>query len=649
MKQKIYGLLLIVLVLTVACKQENKSSKPNTELESETLKSDDLNSEVRNTKYPERAYFGDQHVHTSWSADAGASGTTVGPEEAVRFALGETVKSNTGQDAKLARPLDWIVVSDHSDGMGIISYIKSGDPELMKVPMIKGWNEGMNSGDPALEIAAKNDIIAKQSNNELPTEITDGKFSKTVWDESTEIMDKYNDPGNFTAFIGYEWTSNYGGGNNLHRNIVYRGNGDEARKMIPENTFISADPESLWNWMQRYEDETGGKILAIPHNGNLSNGLMFSLNRLSGEPITKEYAKARNKWEVLFEITQLKGTSETHPSFFPKDEFANYEIWDKGNLGVQKLKTPEMLKTEYLREALTNGINLEGSLGVNPFKYGIVGGTDTHIGIVSTDEDNYWGKFKNQEPYKERWNELSATSKEDKNITLKGYEYSANGLTAVWATSNTREAIWDGMHRKETYATSGPRISLRFFGSYDFTSADLKANNTIENAYQKGVPMGGDLQKSNGHAPTFMIIALKDVIGVNLDRVQVIKGWVDSKGKNHQIIYNVAWSNSEERIIDKNGDLPPVGNTVDLKTCTVENSIGDSELRTVWTDPDFDANLSAVYYVRVLEIPSPRWTAYDAMRYNIKMDENVPMVVQERAWSSPIWYSPRAGSKTDSK
>ena len=637
MNQKLILLLMFITLITFGCKQENKTS--NTVLESETTKPEDMSSKVKNTKYPERAFFGDQHVHTSWSADAGASGTELGPEEAVRFAMGETVKSNTGQDATLARALDWIVISDHSDGMGIISYVKSGDPELMKVPMIKGWNEGMNSDDPALVMAAKNDIVAKQSNNELPIEITDGRFAKTVWDENTQIMDKYNDPGTFTAFIGYEWTSNYGGGNNLHRNIVYRGNGEEARQMVPEDTFVSADPESLWKWMQQYEDKTGGKILAIPHNGNLSNGLMFSLNSLSGEPITKEYAEARNKWEILYEITQLKGTSETHPSFYPKDEFANYEIWDKGNLSNQILKSPEMLKTEYIREALTNGIKLEQTLGVNPFKYGMAGGTDTHIGIVSVDEDNYWGKFKNQEPYAERWNELSSTSPQDKNVTLKGYEYAANGLTAVWATSNTREAIWDGMHRKETYATSGPRISLRFFGGYNFTTEDLNTSNVIENAYNKGLPMGSDLQQSDGKAPTFMIIALKDAIGVNLDRVQVIKGWVDANGKNHQKIYNVAWGDAEKRQLDADGNIPAVGNTVNLETCEVDNSIGDAELKTVWTDPDFDSKLSAVYYVRVLEIPSPRWTAYDAMRFKIKMDKNVPMIVQERAWSSPIWYS----------
>lgn len=637
MMKNFYYLSVCCLILCISsCKEETNKKEIGDTTSEETIPS----AVLVNSKYPEQAYWGDQHVHTAWSGDAAAAGTTVGPEDALRFGMGETVKSNSGQNAKLIRPYDWMVISDHSDGMGVMSYIKDGDPELMKIPLLKKWHDGMNSSDPQAQNATKNDIIATQSNNELPPELTDEKFSRTVWDKNTYLMDKYNKPGKFTAFIGYEWTSNYGGGNNLHRNIVYRGNGEEARQMLPENTMVSADPESLWKWMQHYEDETGGKILAIPHNGNMSNGLMFSLNTLSGEPISKAYAETRSKWEVLYEITQLKGTSETHPSFFPKDEFADYEIWDKGNLGIQKLKSKEMLKTEYIREALKDGIKLEEQLGVNPFKYGIAGGTDTHMALSSAEEDNYWGKFKIQEPSKDRWSELSSQNKQNPNITIKGWEYSANGTTAVWATSNSREAIWDGMKRKETYATSGPRISLRFFGGYDFTEEDLESPDMVKLCYEKGVPMGGDLVDGSGKAPTFLIVALKDAIGVNLDRVQVIKGWIDKNGEKQETIYNVAWGDSDKRQINANGKIPPVGNTVNLETCTVDNSIGSVALKTIWSDPNFDVSLSAVYYVRVLEIPSPRWTAYDVMRYNIEMDDNVPMIVQERAWSSPIWYNP---------
>lgn len=624
-----------VLIIPGAC--GNNAGKPETGSDSTVVKAVTDSTAVVNTKYPEKVFWGDQHLHTAWSGDAGASGTTVGPEEALRFAMGEEVKNNSGQMVKLHRPLDWLVVSDHSDGMGVIAYILNGDPELMKVPLLKKWHDGMTSGDPKLAIATKNDMIHQQSTNNLPKELTDEKFSKTVWDKNTTIMDKYNNPGKFTAFIGYEWTSNYGGGNNLHRNIIYRGNGEEARQMIPENTIVSADPESLWKWMQAYEDKTGGKILAIPHNGNLSNGLMFSLNTLAGKPISKEYAEARNKWERLFEVTQYKGTSEAHPSISPSDEFANFEIWDKGNLGIQILKKPEMLKTEYIREALKDGIKLEQELGVNPFKYGMAGGTDSHTGLSAPEEDNFLGKFKILEPNKDRWNELSA---KNGTVVVKGWEYSGSGWTGVWATSNTREALWDAMQRRETYATTGPRISVRFFGGYDFTRADLDAIDYAK-IYSKGVPMGGDLPAYSGKKPSFIIVAIKDVIGVNLDRVQVIKGWIDATGKKQERIYNVAWGDADKRKADANGKIPPVGNTVNLENCTTENSIGDAELKTVWTDPDFDPALSAVYYVRVIEIPSPRWTAYDAMRFKVKMEKNIPMVIQERAYTSPIWYTPK--------
>lgn len=633
---KKYTLVFFVTALAMGC--NNNTGQEESKADSTVTKEAVTNAAVSNSKYPERVYWGDQHVHTAWSGDAGASGTTVGPEDAVRFAMGETVKSNTGQDAKLIRPLDWMVVSDHSDGMGVIAYILDGDAELMKVPMIKKWHDGMTSGDPKLAMETKNDMIHQQSNNNLPKELTDEKFSRSVWEKNTAIMDKYNQPGKFTAFIGYEWTSNYNGGNNLHRNIIYRGNGEEARKVIPENTIVSADPESLWKWMQAYEDKTGGKILAIPHNGNASNGLMFSLTTLAGKPISKEYAEARNKWERLFEVTQYKGTSEAHPSISPGDEFANFEIWDKGNLGIQILKKPEMLKTEYVREALKDGLKLEQLLGVNPFKYGLVGGTDTHTGLTAPEESNTWGKFKVLEPGKDRWNETSA---HNGNVVIKGWEYSGSGWTGVWATSNTREALWDAMQRRETYATTGPRISVRFFGGYDFTDDDVNAPNMAERGYSKGVPMGGDLPAVAGKKPSFMIVALKDAIGVNLDRVQVIKGWIDAKGNKQEKIFNVAWGDADTRKPDTNGNIPPVGNTVNLETCTTENSIGDAELKTVWTDPEFDAALSAVYYVRVLEIPSPRWTAYDAMRYKVKMDKNVPMVIQERCYTSPIWYTPK--------
>ena len=477
-----------------------------------------------------------------------------------------------------------------------------------------------------------------QSRGDLPKQLMDSTFARTVWDKNIAIVEKYNKPGKFTAFIAYEWTSNYGGGNNLHRNIIYRGDGAEATRMLPANTFVSADPESLWEWMDAYEKKTGGKILAIPHNGNLSNGLMFSLTTLAGKPLTKEYAEARNKWERLYEISQYKGTSEAHPSLSPTDEFANFEIWDKGNLGIQDPKSPKMLETEYYREALKDGINLEQTLGTNPFKYGAAGGTDSHTGLSAPEEDNFGSKFKIVEPNADRWDETSSKTEYG---TVKGWEYGASGWTGVWATANTREAIWDAMHRRETYATTGPRMTLRFFGGFDYSEEDLNASNMAERGYKKGVPMGGDLVAApKGKSPTFMIAAVKDPIGANLDRVQVIKGWVDATGKKQEKIYEVVWGDADTRKLDAKGKLPSVGNTVNLETCEVANTIGDSELKTVWTDPDFNPSQPAVYYVRVLEIPTPRWTAWDAMRYKIKMDPSVPMTIQERCYGSPIWYTP---------
>jgi hypothetical protein len=626
----------IALLLFASC--ENAKKDPS----AEALKNknqQEQSATIIATKYPEKVFWGDQHVHTSWSGDAGAAGTTLGPEQALRFAKGEAVKSNSGQTAKLSRPLDWIAVTDHSDGMGMIAYIINGDERLMKEPIIKKWHDEIVSGDEKRAYWAAKDMIKTQSEGKLPIILTDTNFSRTVWDKNISIVEKYNNPGIFTAFIGYEWTSNYGGGNNLHRNIIYRGNGDEARKMLPENTIVSADPESLWKWMQAYEDKTGGKILAIPHNGNLSNGLMFSLTTLAGKPISKEYAIARNKWERLFEITQVKGTSEAHPSLSPNDEFANFEIWDQGNLSLQKLKEKEMLKTEYLREALKDGLLIEKQLGVNPFKYGIVGGSDAHTGLSAMDENNFFGKFKQSEPSKERWSEVIG---QNGKVVQKGWTLSASGYTGVWATANTREALWDAMQRRETYATTGPRIQVRVFGGYDFTKEDLNANNFTEIGYTKGVPMGADLKKPvAGKKPGFLIVALKDPEGVNLDRVQVIKGWIDAKGIKHEKIYEAVWADAEKRKLNNLGKLQPVGNTVNVSNCTVNNSIGDAYLKTFWTDPDFNPALSAVYYVRVLEIPTPRWTTIDAMRFQIKMPVGVPLTIQERCYTSPIWYTPK--------
>ena len=585
--------------------------------------------------YPDRPYFGDQHVHTGWSADAGGSGTTLGPEEATRFARGEQVISTSGQPVRLGTPLDWVVISDHSDGMGVIAEIKGGNAEMMTDSTIKRWHD-MFAASPTEALKATMELINAQSNKKLPPLVMDPKFAKSVWLKNTAIAEKYNEPGRFTTLIGYEWTSNAGGGDNLHRNVIYRDGKDKADRVLPFTTFQSENPEDLWKWMTEWEKTTGGKLMAIGHNGNLSNGRMFELSTFSGAPLTKAWAEERQKWEPLFEAIQMKGQSESHPSLSVTDEFAkNYELWDRGNL-VLVPKKPGMIQNEYLREALKNGIKVEQDLGTNPFKYGMAGGTDTHNGLSASEEDNFFAKFPSAEPRADRWNE-DAMKFGDR--TIKGWEMTAAGRTAVWATGNTRAELWDAMKRRETYATSGPHMVVRFFGGYDFSAADISRSPAVV-GYAKGVPMGGQIAAAPpGKAPTFLVAALKDPKTGNLDRIQVIKGWVDKAGKTHEKIFDVVWSDAQRRKI-VGGKLTPVGNTVDVARATWTNSIGAPELIGVWKDPEFDPTLRAFYYLRVLEIPTPRWTAYDAAYFKVKMDPNVPMVTQERAFTSPIWYSP---------
>ncbi|MGB3562581.1 MAG: DUF3604 domain-containing protein [Thermoanaerobaculia bacterium] len=582
--------------------------------------------------YPTQVLWGEQHVHTGWSGDAGAFGCTLGPEEALRFARGEEVESSLGEPAKLAHPLDWVVVTDHSDGAGTIFEIRDGNPELMKNPEIKKWHDMMAGGQGP---SAAAEIIAAQSNDRLPEEIKDPKLAMTIWKRNTEIMEQYNEPGVFTAFIGYEWTSNAGGGDNLHRNVIYRDGKDLADEMLPMTTFVSENPEDLWVWMQTWEERTGGSLLAIPHNGNLSNGKMFALNTFEGDPLTREWAQTRARWEPMYEITQIKGDGETHPALSPTDEFADYETWDVGNL-VGVPKKPGMLEREYARQALKEGLKLEQQFGVNPFKYGFVGSTDSHTGLTAVEEDNFFGKHTGVEPSEHRWDHAVIESEYEE---IKGWQMSSTGYTGVWAQENTRESIWDALKRKEAYGTTGPRITVRFFGGWDFEEADAYTRMPAEAGYATGVPMGGDLRHAPaGKAPTFLVAALKDSMSGNLDRIQIVKGWMDNRGDLYEKVYDVAWS--DDRAPGADGKLPPVGNTVDVENATWRNTIGDPELIAVWMDPDFDASERAFYYARVIEIPTPRWTAYEAKRFGIDMPDEVPMITQERAYTSAIWYTP---------
>lgn len=586
--------------------------------------------------YPMRPLWGEQHLHTSWSGDAIAGGTRVGPDDALRYAKGAEITSNTGQQVRLSRPYDWMVVADHSDALGVFTGVLNRDPNLMADPTLKEWSDGMNAGgSQATQVMME--IIASQSNGTLPEAMTDKDVQLDMWHKMTEIVESHNEPGTFSAMIGYEWTSNYGGGNNLHRNVIYRGNKAEADRVRPLTTFDTEIPNELWDWMAMYEEETGGRVLAIPHNGNLSNGLMFATETPDGKPIDAEWAAQRARWEPLYEITQSKGTSEQHPSLAPTDEFAAFEIWDKGNLNVVP-KEPGMIEYEYAREALKRGMALEDELGANPFKIGLVGGTDDHTGISSTEENNYFGKFPTSEPGPGR---STGNAFDFEGRTVKDWELGASGLTAVWAPENTRAAIWDAMKRKEVYGTTGTRIGVRFFGGWDFAEGDMHSRNPANIGYGKGVPMGADMHPApeGAEAPNFLVAAIKDPLSGNLDRIQIVKGWVDGEGGMHEQVYDVVWSGDREP--GEDGKVPAVGSTVDLENAIWTNTIGAPELITVWEDPDFDPAQKAFYYARVIEIPTPRWTAYDAVYFeDANFADEVPMTVTERAYTSPIWYTP---------
>jgi hypothetical protein len=590
--------------------------------------------------FPTRPYFGDTHLHTSFSMDAGAFGARLGPRDAYRFARGEQVNSSSGQPVRLARPLDFLVVADHSDNMGFFPDLFAGKPEMLADPTGRKWYDMIRSGrggEAAIE------IIVAFSHGTFPQDLMyfpGTRAYKGAWQETIDAAEHYNEPGRFTAFIGYEWTSNTGG-NNLHRNVIFRDNGDKASQVEPFTVYPpygSDNPVELWKWMAAYEEKTGGSVLAIAHNGNLSSGLMFPTVEAFGKKLDRDYVETRAKWERLYEVTQTKGTGESHPALSPNDEFADFELWDKGNLDGSVAKTNAMLEFEYARPALKNGLTLEQQLGTNPYKFGLIGSSDAHTGLTAMEEDNFFGKTAPQEPSPER---LTATfvANKDTGVTIRDWEVGASGYAAVWATDNTRAALWDAMQRRETYATTGPRMVVRFFGGWNFAPEDAQNRLPARVGYTKGVPMGGDLsQARNGAAPSFLVAALKDPIGANLDRIQIVKGWLDSAGELHEKVYDVAWSG--DRVAGADGKVPSVGSTVDVANATWTNTIGAPELITVWTDPDFDPAERAVYYARVIEIPTPRWTAYDARYFGTTPAAGTRMTITERAYTAPIWYSP---------
>jgi hypothetical protein len=593
--------------------------------------------------FPSHVYWGDTHLHTANSPDAGLFGNTLGLDEAYRFARGEQVTSSTGLPVKLSRPLDWLVLTDHSDLMGFAPDIRKGAPNILAVEKGQQWYKQLQQGGETAAEAAL-DLISGFSQGTLPERLVKdyspgSEIYSSVWEKTIQAAEKYNEPGRFTAFIGFEWTS-VPKGNNLHRNVVFRDDGDRAQQVVPMTTLApvgSTDPLDLYEYLANYESKTGGRVFALAHNGNLSNGWMFPTeSTYAGGAVDENYVRLRARWEPLYEITQIKGDGETHPALSPDDEFADYETWDAGNLDLSVAKTDDMLQREYAREALKQGFALEKKLGVNPYKFGFSGATDSHTSLATAEEDNFWGKAANVEPSATRVDH--PFSKTDKGV-FEGYELVASGYTGVWAAENTRKALWDAMVRREIYATTGPRIRVRFFGGWAFSDDDLRSRAPAFRGYEKGVPMGGDLPAKSGDAPTFLVYALRDPIGANLDRIQIIKGWMDTRGRLHERVYDVAVSDG--RTIDEDGrSREPVGNTVDLEAANWTNTIGASELAAAWTDPDFDPKDNAFYYARVLEIPTPRWVLYDKVRLGAKVPESAELFGQERAYTSPIWYAP---------
>ncbi len=585
--------------------------------------------------YPDQVLWGDTHLHTNLSPDAGLVGTTLDVHAAYRFARGETLVSNTGQRVQLIRPLDFLVVTDHAEYIGLAPMIRDADPILLSDPHGKWLYERFRAG-PEGKLEAFRSILddAVKGQNRLG----ESDMVPSIWKSFVETADAYNRPGHFTAMTGFEWTSSPSG-DNLHRVVVFRDGAARTGRVLPFSLFDSQDPEDLWKYLAGYETRTGGNAIAIPHNGNLSNGLMFGEKTSSGKKLSRAYAEARIRWEPIIEVTQIKGDGEAHPLLSPEDEFADFENWDSANIDGSAPKQDWMLQYEYGRSALKLGLKLGRELGANPYQFGLSAASDSHTALATTREENYFGKYQKTEPSPERHGH-EVIPAEDASLRVYTAQEVASGLTGVWARKNTRGDIFDAMKRKEVYATTGTRIQVRVFGGWDFTPDDLQTADFAAVGYGRGVPMGGELKKASGsRAPTFLIRALRDPDGANLDRVQVVKGWLDAAGETHERVSDVAVSDG--RTIGAEGRCKqPVGNTVNVEKATWTNSIGAPWLAVAWTDPDFDPMQDAFYYVRVLEIPTPRWTTYDAAFFGIERPTNVPATIQDRAYTSPIWYTP---------
>ena len=575
-------------------------------------------------KNPEKeAYFGQTHQHTSWSLDAYILGNTVaGPAESYQFAMGKAIKHPAGFMVQLKRPLDFHGVTDHAEYVGMLSLANDPKSPVSKLPIAS-----------KLKVHSPSDVMrifqwmaGSLAKGEKIEPLLQPELTNEVWRNNTAIANQYYKPGTFTTFCAYEWTS-MPGNQNMHRNVFFKDCGK-----LPPAPFSAIDsdkPEDLWTWLETQRKQ-GNEALAISHNANLSNGLMFPVDVDSkGRPIDAAWAQQRMANEPLTEIKQVKGQSETNPGLSPNDEFANFEVM---NYLIGLDNSFSKLQGSYIRQAYQNGLALQDTRGFNPYKMGVVGAGDSHNTATNYSQSNYFGDHGEVDATPEK--RLAGTVASGMNILQTG----TSGLAGVWAEENTREALFAAMQRKEVFGTSGVRIKVRMFGGWEYPSDTLHARDWVKVGYARGVPMGGDLPEMRSKAPQFIVQAVKDPDDGNLDRIQVVKGWTKN-GQIFEKIYDVAWS-GDRKIDPATGKLPPVGSTVNIKDATYTNTIGSVELKTLWSDPEFDPSLNAFYYARVLQIPTPRWSTYDAKKLGILPPSDVAAEIQERAWTTPIWYSP---------
>jgi hypothetical protein len=580
-----------------------------------------------------KAYFGETHVHTSWSFDAYIFGNRVtGPADAYKYAKGEPIEHPMGYDIKITTPLDWMGVTDHSEYVGTVRLANEPGSAISKLPIAKELIVKGPADIQRVYFLLGNSMIE----NKPIKELISPEVAGTVWKDNNDIANKANEPGRFTAFCSYEWTSTPDN-RNMHRNIFFK---DCAKvPTMPFSSLASQDPTDLWNWMDG-QRKAGNELIAISHNANLSDGHMFPIDvDEKGRPIDAAWAASRDRNERLTEIKQIKGQSETHPLLSPNDEFASYELFNY-LLGDPAGRTPT-IPGSFVRQGLKDGLAMQDALGFNPYKMGIVGGSDSHnTGVPYRQQNFFGGHALNDGNVKER---MSGHLFAGLDVRLEN----PAGLTGIWAEENTRASLFDGMSRKETFGTSGPRIHVRLFGGWEFGADVTKQKDWVKTGYAKGVPMGSDLPPAKGKAPTFVVWAIKDPTSGNLDRIQIVKGWAKS-GQSFEKVFDVAWAGNRKPDAFT-GVLSPIGSTVDIAKATYANTIGAVELKATWTDPEFDPSLDAFYYARVLEIPTPRWTTIQAAELKIAPPDVVPATVQERAWSSPIWFTPSAEARKAAK